>query len=79
MATTKEVMKELGVSGSICAMWRSKKGFPATACKVDKKSGRLDWNIEKLKVWLRKWPVGSRGVQPSWFAAVGHKAAKKSA
>lgn len=79
MATTDEVKKALGVTTSIISTWRSKETFPEKGVVKTGKDGKLDWNIDKLKAWLRKWPEPKRGKLPSWFAVVGHKSAQKAA
>jgi len=71
--TTEQVIASLKVTKPIVAMWRGRDDFPARSAKVI--DGKMQFEVVSLKRWLAKWPVPKRGRRPSWFAAVGHKAA----
>jgi len=70
---TDDVKRTLGVTTSIISTWVAKEGFPKNARKLI--DGKMHYDVEALKRFLKKWPAPKRGRKPSWFNAVGHKLA----
>lgn len=74
--STEKMRAELKVTQAVVSMWRAHADFPTRAVRKSKDDPRRhEWDVARLKSWLKKWPAPKRGRRPYWFEIVGHKSA----